>query len=278
MLYLREKQKLLLHSDSIFAVFLRNAKLRLEKGESNILEKTTAETQSGQIGVQLKALYEDFVVLQWQMKDLLNTHTDFIPADSVFKLPSPTLADNAILDQHPYIRQLEQQQQVSMARQRLEQSRLSPDLFGAVYSMTMKGTGADDKTYSGSDRFQSFQLGIGLPVFSGAQRNLIAASRINVQLTQNNYNQGLQALEVKYRQALETYHKQLEKVSYYERSALKNADTIIQTANQQFKCGQINYLDWVLLTNNAIAIQSEYLDAVRDLDLSIIEIDSFINQ
>jgi len=257
---------------------LRNAGLRLEKGESNILEKTTAETQSGQIGVQLKALQADFAILQWQLKELLNTNTDLIPADSVFKLPAPALGNNIVIEQHPYIRQLEQQQQVNLARLRLERSKLSPDLFAAFYTMTMKGTGADDKNYSGSDRFQSFQVGIGLPIFTGAQRNLIAASRVNIELAQNNYNQGLQALQVRYRQAMENYHKQSEKVRYYETSALRNADTITQTADRQFKGGQINYLDWVLLTNNAITIRSEYLDAVRNLDQSIIDINSFVNQ
>jgi len=279
MLYLREKQKLLEHSDSIFAEFLRNATLRLEKGESNILEKTTAETQAGQIGLQLKALREDLAVLQWQLKELLNIGTDFVPADTVFKLPAPVVADSTdVLTRHPYIRQLEQQQQVSNARLRLEKAKLSPDLFAAFNTMTMKGTGADNKNYAGSDRFQSFQVGVGLPIFTSAQRNLIAASRINGQVARNNYEKGLQALRIKYRQAWEIYRKQQDAVAYYETSALKNADAIIRTANQQFKGGQINYLDWVLLTNNAITIQSEYVDAVRNLNLSIIDINSLINQ
>lgn len=282
MLYLREKERLLLYTDSIFGAFLRNASLRLEKGESNILEKTTAETQAGQIGVQLKAVHEDFAVLQWQLQGLLNTSTVFVPADSVFRLPVPVMseagADDTVLGRHPYIRQLAQQQAVNAAQLRLERAKLSPDLFAAFSTMTMKGTGADDKLYSGSDRFQSFQVGIGLPIFSGAQRSAIAASRVNLLLAQNNYNQGLQALQTGYRQTVETYRKQLGTVTYYERSALANADTIIVTADRQFKSGQINYLDWVLLTNNAIAIRSEYVDAVRNLNGSIIDLNFFTNQ
>jgi len=283
MLYLRRKMRLLLYTDSLFRAFLQNAVLRLEKGESNILEKTTAETQAGQIGMQLKALHEDFAVLQYQFQGLLNTGTVWAPADTGFRLPPPVLADlgaggDTLLNRHPYLRQLEQQQVVNAAQLRLEKAKLSPDLFAAFSTMTMKGTGADDKVYSGSDRFQSFQVGIGLPIFSGAQRSAIAASRVNLLLAQNNYNQGLQALQTAYRQAVETYRKQLERVSYYERSALASADTIIATADRQFKGGQINYLDWVLLTNNAIAIRSEYVDAVRDLNGSIIDLNSFTDQ
>jgi cobalt-zinc-cadmium resistance protein CzcA len=278
MKYLLEKQKLLVHTDSIFAAFLRNAKLRLEKGEANILERTTAETQAGQISVQLKALQEDFAVLQWRLKELLNTRTEYVPADSIYKLPAPIVVEDTALGQHPYIRQLAQQQQVNSAQLRLERAKLSPDLFASFSTMTMKGTGADSKTYTGSDRFQSFQVGVGLPIFSGAQRSAIAASRINLELAQNNYNRGLQSLQSRYRQAVETYRKQLETVAYFEQSALQNADTIIRTADQQFKGGQINYLDWVLLTNNAITIRSEYIDAVKNLNQSIIDLNSFNNQ
>jgi cobalt-zinc-cadmium resistance protein CzcA len=142
----------------------------------------------------------------------------------------------------------------------------------------MRGTGADEKLYAGADRFQSFQVGIGLPIFSGAQRSAIAAGRVNLQLAQNRYDQGVQDFQARYRQAVETYRKHLETVRYYERSALGNADTIIATADRQFKGGQINYLDWVLLTNNAVTIRSEYVDAARDLNLSIIDLHSFTNQ
>jgi cobalt-zinc-cadmium resistance protein CzcA len=72
--------------------------------------------------------------------------------------------------------------------------------------------------------------------------------------------------------------KNQQRVEYYETTALKNASVILQTAQQQFRNGDINYLEWVLLTNQAIAIQSEYSDAVKNLNQSIIEINSLTNQ
>jgi len=101
---------------------------------------------------------------------------------------------------------------------------------------------------------------------------------INLQAAQNNYAAALQNLQSKYEQALLQYNKHAGAVNYYETTALKNADTIIQTANKQFLNGDINYLDWVLLTNQAIAIQNEYIDAVKNLNNSIIEINSYINE
>jgi cobalt-zinc-cadmium resistance protein CzcA len=48
-------------------------------------------------------------------------------------------------------------------------------------------------------------------------------------------------------------------------TGLKNAQLIFETANKQFSNGDINYLDWVMLTNQAINLQSNYMDAVKNL-------------
>jgi len=278
LIYLQQKQKLLEHSDSIYANFLEKAQLRFKTGESNVLEKTTAEMQQGQVNQQLKQLQQDYAIVQLQLKLLLNADTDFVPKQDSFKMQLTALTDTSIISQHPYIKQLRQQQQVNLAKLKLEKSKLSPDISAAYNNTTMKGFGADDKYYFLSTRFQSVQVGVGIPLFSGAQKNTIKTMNINLQAAQNNYAAALQNLQSKYEQALLQYNKHAGAVNYYETTALKNADTIIQTANKQFLNGDINYLDWVLLTNQAIAIQNEYIDAVKNLNNSIIEINSYINE
>ncbi|MFM9944722.1 MAG: CusA/CzcA family heavy metal efflux RND transporter, partial [Bacteroidia bacterium] len=79
LVYLQQKQKILLQNDSLYASFLEKANLRFDKGESNILEKTTAESQRGQIAIQLNQLKNDIEVLQLQFQLLLNTEAVFIP-------------------------------------------------------------------------------------------------------------------------------------------------------------------------------------------------------
>jgi cobalt-zinc-cadmium resistance protein CzcA len=277
LLYLQQKQKLLQHSDSIYSNFLEKAQLRFKTGESNILEKTTAETQRGQMLQQLKQLQHDYSIVQLQLKLLLNTTSDYVPVAENFKLNLVVFPDTSIV-QHPFIKQLQQQQQVSLAKIKFEKSKLLPDLFAAYNNQTIQGVGADEKKYSSSKRFQSVQIGVGIPLFSGAQKSNINAMKVNYQMAQNNYLAGLQTLQTQYAQVMEQYNKNQQAVNYYETTALKNADTIIQTADKQFLNGDINYLDWVLLTNQSIAIQSEYLDAIKNFNSSIIEINSFINQ
>lgn len=278
LLYLKEKQKLLQHTDSIFATFLQNADLRFNKGESNILEKTTAETQRGQINIQLKDLQTDLSILEAQFKLLLNSQSDLVPSETNFKLISPQIADTSVIKQHPFIKQLQQQQKISLYKYKLEKLKLLPDLFASYNNQSMLGNGADNMYYTLSNRFQYFQVGIGIPLFFGSQRSAGKAMKINMDMMQNNYLIGLQSMQSEYVQALSNYNKEMQVVSYYEKTGLKNADIIIKTANLQFMGGDINYLEWVLLTNNALSIQSEYIDAVKSLNQSIIEINYLTNK
>lgn len=275
LVYLQQKKKLLQHTDSIYAAFQKNAELRFQKGESNILERTTAETQRGQISQQLMLLDQDLTVTQLQFKMLLNTTADYLPAEDAVKLPLPAVTDTAAISRHPYANLLRQQQETSHAQYRLERSRLFPDLFFAYNNTSIRGFGANEQFYTGSARFQSFQVGIGIPLFFGSQRAGIAAAKTGWSIAQNNYAMGLQTLQTKYQQAQARYNRNLQQVNYYEASALNNAGTIIQTADQQYKSGDISYLEWALLTNQAISIQSEYLDAVQQLNKSIIELNSY---
>ena len=272
----REKEKLLQIADSNYAAFLNKASLRFKAGESNILEKTTAQTQRGNIQLQLKGLQQQIELLKTELQLLMNTKEEYEPvaADIVAEA---TMPDSTKLAQHPVLQLYTQQQKVASANTKLERSRLLPDLNAAYYNMSMKGSGADGKTYSASDRFQSFQVGVGIPLFYGAQRARVNAVRVNEQVATNNYNIQLQGLQKDYKNAVTQYQNSVAAVTYYRTSALQNADTIIKTANLQFVNGEINFLDWVVLVNGAFTIETNYLDAVQTLNDNIITINYFLS-
>ncbi len=59
------------------------------------------------------------------------------------------------------------------------------------------------------------------------------------------------------------YQNQQENLAYLKKSALPNAEVIRQIADKQFINGDINYLEWVTLTNQSILILSDYIDAKK---------------
>ena len=273
----REKEKLLQKADSNYINFLEKATLRFNAGESNILEKATAETQRGNIQLQLKAVQQQIDISKAQLQLLLNTSTDFEPVSDDIVMGTSLATDSAMIAQHPLIKLYVQQRKIAAANTKLERSRLLPDLNAAYYNTTLKGTGADGKDYSASDRFHSFQVGIGIPLFYGAQRAKANAVKVNEQITATNADVQLQNAQTQYHSAFAQYQNGLQSVQYFRDTALRNADTILQTANLQFVNGEINYLDWVVLTNQAFSIQTDYLDHVQMLNESIISINYLLS-
>ncbi len=277
LLYLNEKKKLLQQNDSLYAEFLRKANLRFVSGESNTLEKTTAEIQRGQIAIQLNQLNTDLELLQLQFQLLLNTTTVFVPTDD-FKVSQLETVDTSSVDKHPSLRLLYQQKLVSLRNIKYEKSRLLPDLNFAYNNMSMIGYGADEKLYDRSVRFQSGQIGIGIPVFYGAQKARINSARAIERVSEMNYIVGKQQFSIEYKKVQAQVTNFSKSVTYYEQTGLPNAKLITETANKQFSNGGINYLEWVMLINQAIAIQTEYLNSVNSLNDGIIQLNYFNNK
>jgi len=82
----------------------------------------------------------------------------------------------------------------------------------------------------------------------------------------------LQNFKSEYQSSFKQYQENFNAVKYYEEIALKNANVLEDAANLQLKNGDINYLEWAMLINNSTTIQSSYLDAVKDLNNSIIQL------
>jgi heavy metal efflux system protein len=277
-LYIEQKKQLLQYTDSLYTAFYKKAILRLQKGESNILEKTSAETQLGQTEIQLNQLKNDSAILQLQFQFLLNTALVLVPAEKNYKATLLVLADTSLLKEHPEMKTIKQQQQIAGATVQVEKSRLLPDLSFGYNNTSIQGTGADNKLYSPSKRFNAVQLGIGIPIFAKAQKAKISSAKFGKQLAQSNYAVGVQALQSEYNTAYLQYHKHLQTVQYFETAALKNAALITATANQQLTNGSINYLDWVQLINQATTVKNDYTEAVKNLNESIIQLNYFTNK
>lgn len=272
LVYLYQKQKILMRNDSIYNSFLEKAVARFEKGESNILEKTTAEIQRGQINIQLIQLKNDMEILQMKFQLLLNTDVFYTPSVESSKLILNSSPETPIVSKHPSLQILEQQKNISFATLQLEKSKLYPNLTIGYSNMSIQGIGNDDMYYTSAKRFQSLQFGVSVPLFFFSQQAKINSAEVQELIAENEYQIGLQALKNEYQTAFKQYQHYLQTVLYFEKTALKNADTITETANRQLANGEINYLEWAMLINNAILIQSNYADAVKELNQTIIQL------
>ena len=273
LIYIKEKEKLLLKSDSIYTGFLRKSTLRFDKGESNVLEKSTAENQSGQIKIQLQEVQTDYKIVLSQFKMILNADKDFVPFSDKLKIDfDEKLSDNTVVN-YPSIKLFEQEVNSNKAEISLEKSKKLPELIGGVYWQTFKTNTAVQDNYNGVYG----QLGMAFPLFNSSFSSRTKALETKTQIAENNLNFEKLKLQNHYQNLLQEYQKNKTTIEYYETKALKSVDLVTNAANKKFINGDINYLEWVMLINQNTEIQSNYIEAVRKLNNTIIELNSLTN-
>ncbi|MCX6186670.1 MAG: TolC family protein [Bacteroidetes bacterium] len=276
-LYLLQKQKLLQSNDSMYVGFLTKATARFKSGESNVLEHTTAQNQRTQISIQLNQLNTDMELLLMQFQLLLNTSISYIPSDENFKMNYFKIDSNSIVN-HPSIKLLQQQKQYYLVNTRLEKARLLPELTLAYSNMSIKGVGADNVDYGYGKRFQAAQIGFGIPLFFRSFNAKIGASKLEQLMAENRLKTETNMMNADWNKTITQYSNYLKTINIYESLTLNNAQLIIETANKQFANGEINYIEWVMLTNQAISIKNEYINGVFNLNETIIQLNYLNNK
>jgi outer membrane protein TolC len=276
--YLDGKKKLLKKADSIFTQYFQRADLRLKKGESNLLEKATAENLRSQAEMQLKSLEKDREISIQKLSFLINEGTLYQNENAKYGILNLENLNTEYAGNPLVLKQLEQEKNIQNAKLLAEKAKLSPSFNLGVNSMTMKGNGADEKYYNATHRFQSGFVGVGIPVFNSAQKSVIEAQKVNQQIAENNYQLGLVNLKNQYLQNLGQFQKLNDEISYYQKTGLQNSESILKTANNQYFNGEINYLEWTLLVTQAFEIQNKYIDRLKETNDKIIEINSLKNE
>lgn len=266
LIIIAELQKLYASADSVNQKLLKLATQRLKSGETGLLEKASAQNQRLQIQNKIFQLKTDEELLKQQFAFILNTSNALTPYSTSIKLNNTTTTLEEVTN-HPAIKITKQAESVTAAAIKAEQAKLLPEIAIGYNNTSLK-----DAVYKGSDRFQSFQVGLNIPLLGGAQRNKIKAAKTLQAVNQAETIQAETEFKTIYQSTLAQYHLQKTLVKNFEEDGLKTAAEITKTLSTQLQHGEINYLQWTLLNNEAIAIRENYLSAVKQLNNIIIQL------
>jgi cobalt-zinc-cadmium resistance protein CzcA len=274
---LQQRRTLLMVADSIYSTFVNRAVQKFNAGSTDILEKVTAENQLTQIKSQVQAINASYSIALNQFNILLNCSIPFEPLFDNNILLLSAMPDMLSLDQTPALRLQEANITKSEQQLKLEKSKLSPNFNMGYNSATIMGwqtTTQNNERYFGSDhRFGSFNVGLSVPLFAGAQKAKINAS--NIAISQNKLEKQAvsQQLQASLKEAISLYLQNKKVVEEYQRSVLPNTKILIESATKKMNAGEIGYLEWVMIINQAIQGQNEYLGYVQQLNEAAIEVE-----
>lgn len=279
-LILQRKRELLQGADSMYKLFEQNAMKRFDAGETTILEKTSAESHRQQIREQLYFLEADLNDMLYEFNAILNSSEWLIPQESNLKYSLKSVGDTSDLSKNPRLDMIAHQIEGAKYQWKTERSKLAPDMFIGYSNMSIIGiqnVNGSERYFDGNYRFSTVSLGVGVPLFFKAQRSTSLMYQVNIEKTKTDYELEKQKLQTEYYSTLQRIEKYAKSVEYYELKGQKNAEIILKAAESQFKNGEINYLEYTLLLNQALAIRSDYYTNLQHLNQATIQLESLTN-
>jgi cobalt-zinc-cadmium resistance protein CzcA len=277
LLVLQNKKQLLIQADSIYSAFVTKANQRYNAGGADILEKVTAESQLTQISNQLQILSLSFESNLNEFNYLINGTNSYTPASDKLEISLTQLPDVYAIQQTPVVQMGEQKVVLAENQQKLEKGKLQPSFNVGYNSSTIIGwqpTTQGSESYFGSNhRFGAINLGLSLPIFSTAQKSKIAASKVQIEQNKLESLALQQQLSSNFKNLLSAYLQNKKLVIAYQKNMLPNATLLIETAGRKINAGEITYLEWVMIINQAIQIKSEYLNYIQQLNENAIELE-----
>jgi cobalt-zinc-cadmium resistance protein CzcA len=266
------KLKLLNDQDSIYTSVIKLEHLRSAMGESSKINLTSAEAKQGMVRNQKRSVETGMSNLQSRLQVLMSTATAYLPAEqsppawqSIF---SP---DSAAALQNPEVRQAQQQVIASGWKVKLNRSMMLPEISLGYTNQSFAGPDISNskRVLGAGDRFPSYLFGLNIPLFTHQYRSAIKSARFQYASAVYAMNEKQAEWMGQWQQALQRYDQQRQALSYYESSALNQADELIRTATLSFQSGGISYLEWVNLYNQSIQLRQDRLDALQQLDQTI---------
>ena len=281
--YLQTTKKQLQDLDSLYNDFVSAAALRYKTGETNLLEKTTAETKRGQLSQLLKQNETDFATAYNSLKTLMNTSEDFtITVNENWQpLVLSSSFDTTLIANNPSLKVLYQQAVIAEQNKKLETASTLPDFNVGYFNQSLIGVqniNGADVNFDGSKRFQGFNVGISIPITFFSNTSKIKSLDYKQQALQKEADNGKLILQNQLQNAFQQYNQNLSQYNYYKSTALPNADIIISTAKVGFKSGDIGYIEYLQALQTATDVQLNYLQSINLINQSIVNINFLINK
>ncbi|WP_304199164.1 CusA/CzcA family heavy metal efflux RND transporter [Flavobacterium alvei] len=248
--YLQHQEKLYRYLDSLYQNFSKASDRKFELGETNYLEKITAQAKFRKISTTLSQLENDkkaqYEILQSlvQSEDKIVINSNQI--EPIFKVTNET----SKLLYSSYLESITNnyKNQISLQKQHW-----LPDLNLDYFQG--KNSGLSQSLYG-------FQVGVGIPLFYFGNKAKSKVAQLELQSWEQQKLNEEQKIDKYINQKMNELAKFQEAINYYNQYGKKLSEEIIKVGNRSYKQGEIDFFQYIQSLENATAIQVDYLDNV----------------
>ncbi len=265
--FYQQLRQALTQQDSVYRSAMQMAQARYKAGESNSLEKISAEVRLQDINNRLRILDKDESAAYQAFKIVLNSKDDF-SLDFSLPLKRDTTVISLSFNQlsNPLLAVVEQQTEVSKMQTNLEKQRLKPDFRLGIINQSIEHQ-LNQMVVSG---------GIGIPIFTKAQKARIEVAQVNEKIAESHLRQAENQITGQLHVLRLNYEKHRSSLAYYEKYALPQANVLMKNAMRSYQSGEIDYVELVQNNQQAWQIKDDYLLTVLNFNHTIIQIETLL--
>jgi cobalt-zinc-cadmium resistance protein CzcA len=258
--FLQNQEKLYFYLDSLYQNFSKASDRRFELGETNYLEKITAQAKFRQIKTKLSQIGNDKKAHYDLLHSLIQKDEKIVISNNLL---TPILFVTNELSKNIHVSYLESITDNYKSQIKLQEQHWLPDLNMEYFRGSNEGL---------SQPLNGFQVGIGIPILFSGNVSKSKVAKLELQSWEQQKQNEEQKREQFVNQKKNELAKYQEAINYYNQYGKKLSDEIIKVGNLSYKHGEIDFFQYIQSLENATDIQAEYLDNV--LQFNKIQLDS----
>ena len=248
--YLQNQEKLYQYLDSLYQNFSKASDRRFELGETNYLEKITAQAKFRQIATKLSQIDKDKKAQYELLQSLIQSDEITVIKNNEIK-PLNTLND--VSNKSFYTAYLESITKLHKTQINLQKQAWLPDINLDYFQGRNKGL---------SQSLYGFQVGLAVPIFFSGTISKSKVAQLELQSWEQQKQNEESKIEQYINQKTNELAKYQESINYYNLYGKKLSDEIIKVGNSSFKHGEIDFFQYIQSLENATTIQVDYLDTI----------------
>jgi cobalt-zinc-cadmium resistance protein CzcA len=266
--YLQSRITLLARLDSVYQNFNAVADARYRTGDASQAEKLAVQDKAAQIRLQIEIARREILSDQYALGQLLGLAQPVQAIVEPLKATGFSLADSVQVANSAYALYAQSAIGLAEAQKKVQQAALAPTFSAGLFGQYL-GNG---------DVYPGWQLGLNVPLFKKAQQKQVEAASIGIQVAQSEYQNALLTQQTQLTASVFEFQKFESLTAYYEGQGRTVASELLRSGALNYQQGEIGYFEYVLNLDQALQIESQYLENLLQRNLTAIEIQYLTNQ
>jgi cobalt-zinc-cadmium resistance protein CzcA len=258
--YQLEKEFVLKRLDSFYQTFAHAAKRRFETGETNYLEKITAQAKQKQLHTLYLQAGQDVQKSLYELKKIVQ-HDENLQVE---KIPLQRLVIEQMgFESNPGLGYYDSKKELFLAKKKVASQSLLPDITLNYFQGSNSGI---------NESLIGYQVGLKIPLLFSGNNAKIKASKLSIEIVNKQAEDYRIRLETKQATLFTELKKYEEALEYYDEEGENLSQEIFNTAKKSYQSGEINFFQYIQSIENSLQILLDYLQNLNLYNQKIIEL------